>query len=152
GRPGVSRRVWLLGTLAGGLSAALGDEFPKPESPKSDRDEEAALRAQFERAGLKGVQSGRTAHYLGIGDAPDAHRKDALNICEELATVYRKHFEEKGLPAELPDKQRLTVVVLAGPQSYAAFTGQEADSSVGGHFDVETNRLVVFDFRAGAAE
>src|SRR5205807_297704 len=70
---GVSRRGWLLCALAGGLGAAFGDEDPKREPADSKRDEEVELRAQFQRAGLTGVRTSRTPHFLGIGDAPGDH-------------------------------------------------------------------------------
>ena len=42
-------------------------------------------------------------------------------------------------------------MTLAGPDSYAAFLGEDPGQAVGGHYDLDTNRLVIFDFRPDAA-
>ncbi|MEO6810073.1 MAG: DUF1570 domain-containing protein, partial [Isosphaeraceae bacterium] len=44
--------------------------------------------------------------------------------------------------------ERLTVVVLADARSFAAFTGEDEGSAVGGIYDIQTNRLVIFDNRS----
>ena len=47
---------------------------------------------------------------------------------------------------EYPDR-RLTVIALRDQDSYAALLGGAPGKDVGGHYDLETNRLVIFDFR-----
>ena len=52
-------------------------------------DEEVAqVQAQAQKAGLGVFRSSVTEHYLGIGDAPDGHRNDALKLCEALAAAF----------------------------------------------------------------
>jgi hypothetical protein len=145
----LTRRGWLLGSLIGGWGwvARAGEPRRGPQRP----DEEAEVRALAKQAGLPELRSSRSEHYLGVGDAPDAHREQALKICEELAVAYRKHFHEKGFGVTFPERP-LTLVVLAGAKSYAAFAGQAPGPDEAGHFDVDTNRLVIFDLRTPAAD
>ena len=42
----------------------------------------------------------------------------------------------------------MTVIVLKDEQSYAKFLGEAPGKEVGGHYDVDANRLVIFDFHA----
>ena len=44
-------------------------------------------------------------------------------------------------------RERLTVVTLKDQASYAAFLGVKPGDAVGGHYELDTNRLVIFDFR-----
>ena len=44
-------------------------------------------------------------------------------------------------------KRRLTLIVLRDQDSYSALLGEAPGKDVGGHYDLETNRLVIFDFR-----
>ena len=37
--------------------------------------------------------------------------------------------------------------MLSGRRSYAAFLGEDPGPAVGGHYDLEKNYLVTFDFR-----
>jgi hypothetical protein len=150
-----TRRGWIIGSLMGGLGFAL--QAPEPERSRADADSDAdearelvSIQARAKAAGLGGFRSSRTAHYLGIGDAPNGYRQQALKICAMLATAYEQHFRDKGFPVAFPPR-RLTVIALAGKSSYAAFTGADP-GPVGGHYDLDTNRLVIFDFRASRAE
>ena len=76
---------------------------------------------------------------------PIAMRAEA---CAALATSYRKSFQEKGFTVVFPTR-RLTVVTLKDKPSYGEFLGEDPGEAVGGHYDLETNRLVIFDFRPG---
>jgi len=104
------------------------------------------IRAKGRAAGLDPFEVFESEHYRGIGDAPPRFQKEALGVCEAVAADYRRHFEEKGFDLARP-AEKLTVVILAGPQSYAAFEKGFVDEAIGGHFDLEANRLVTFDFR-----
>jgi hypothetical protein len=86
--------------------------------------------------------------YLGIGDAPDAYRNEALKRCRTLARAYEEHFQGKGFVVTFPPR-RLTVVTLRDRNSYAAFLGEKPGAEVGGHYDLDTNQLVIFDFSSG---
>jgi Protein of unknown function (DUF1570) len=142
-RAGSTRREWMVGALLGGIGLdARGGE------PAGDdtTHEEAAVQARARRSGLRPFRSTVTEHYLGIGDSPDAHRERALQISKLLAATYRKHFHEKGFAVEFPE-YRLTVVTLKDKASYERFVGETPGENDGGHFNLDTNRLVVFDFR-----
>jgi hypothetical protein len=142
----LTRRRWLAGALLGGLAIAARAEEPGGGSA----DDLAEIQARAGKAGIGPFRSSETEHYLGIGNAPDDHRNQALRICEELATVYQKHFQSKGFTVELP-KRRLTVVTLKDLASYAAYLGEDPGPVEGGHFDLDTDRLVIFDFLSKAA-
>jgi hypothetical protein len=137
----ISRRSWLVGTLA---ASALG-AVPPQKNPRLE-----AIRAQGRKAEMEGFDESESAHYVGIGDARKQFREDALDICEAVAADYRKHFGDKGFELEFP-KEKLTVVILMGPKSYAMFEGGFIDAAIGGHFDLNENRLVMFDFRGPGA-
>jgi len=138
----ISRRSWLLGTL-GGL--ALG-----PGLARGDDAAIEAIKAQARAAGMEPFDESESASYRGIGDAPKRFREEALEVCESVAADYRKHFSDKGFDLEVP-KDKLTVVILRGPKSFAAFERQVLGDSSGGHFDLKENRLVMFDFRGPGA-
>jgi hypothetical protein len=124
-----------------------GRAFGSPEEPPAKDALVAALRA----AGLRGVGDDQTEHYVAVGDAPANFLKGALNLCEKIAASYEKHFQAKGFKVPFP-KDRMTIVALAGRASYAAFKGEKVDDEEGGHYDVEANRLVIFDFRGGKGD
>ncbi len=133
----ISRRSWLLGTLAGW---AVGPTLARGDGPFD------AIRARARAAGMGPFDESESANYRAIGDARKEFREGALEVCESVAADYRKHFAERGFDLDVP-KGKLTVVVLAGPKSYAAFEAGFLDEAIGGHFDLKENRLVMFDFR-----
>ena len=137
----VSRRSWLLGSL-GFVALGTGED---PKNPAIEK-----IRARGKMAGMEGFDESETASYRGIGDARQPFREAALEICESVAADYRKHFADKGFELVKP-KEKLVVVILMGPKSYAMFEGGFIDEAVGGHFDLEENRLVMFDFRGPGA-
>jgi hypothetical protein len=143
-----TRRSWLAAVLAAG--AGLGLRRPARAAEAVDK-EVTQVEAQARKAGLGEFRSTVSEHYLGIGDAPDAYRKAALERCEALASSYMDHFQFKGFAVALPPR-KLTAVILKDRASYVAFLGQAPGADVGGHYDLDTNWLVIFDFRPGAAE
>ena len=72
-------------------------------------------------------------------------------ICEPLSDAFLAEFRKLGFKLALP-RERMTVITLKNKASYDAYCGVVAGDEVGGHFDLETNRLVVFDFRSKRAE
>jgi hypothetical protein len=138
----LSRRHWLLGSVF----VSLGLATPARSALDTPGEEAAEIRAAGKKAGLAPFRATETEHYLGIGDAPDAFRDLALRICKELATVFERNFHDKGFAVELP-AHRLTVVTLRSRESYRAFVGEDVGDAIGGHYDPESNRLVIFDNR-----
>jgi len=143
-----TRRAYLKATLLG--AGALGLRIPASGSD-DPVDATAEVQAQAEKAGLGPFRSSVTKHYLGIGDATDDFRADALKLCEALATAYQKYFQDKGFAVNFPAR-RLTVVALKDRSTYAKFLGEAPGNDVGGHYDLDTNQLVMFDFRPGKGE
>ncbi len=118
---------------------------------QSDADEIAKVKATAAKKGLTFSSLSQTKHFLCMGDAPEVHCQEALNICEALAEVFVPHFRGKGFKVELPAR-RMTVIALKDADSYHAYYGDDPGASVGGHFDRDTSRLVVFDFRPQEAK
>jgi hypothetical protein len=110
-----------------------------------------AVKARGRAAGLPEFEVAESLHFRAVGDAPEKHRQDALSVCEAVASEYFKHFTARKFEIAWP-RDRMTLVVLASSKSYAAFEGGIAEEAVGGHFDLEKNRLVTFDFRRGARD
>jgi hypothetical protein len=140
------RREWLASAVfLGGAGLGLGTSAHAAGDVSA---EEGAIQALATKAGLGPFRTSELEPYLGIGDAPDAYRINALKRCRALAKAYEKHFRDKGLAVTFPST-RLTVVTLKDKESYASFLGEEPGGAVGGHYDLDTSRLVIFDFRPG---
>jgi hypothetical protein len=145
----VSRRSWLAGVIVG-----LTGTFAMPRTARSmqekavasDAEEIAAVQAAAKKASLGPFSYSHTDHFIGLGDADDLFRKNALKICESLATDFLKHFRSKGFKLAMPER-RLTVITLKDDISYQAYTGIDPGTTGGGLYDLDTNRLVMFDFR-----
>ncbi len=135
-----------------GSSAALWALTPRPgyTRQKEDEGEEESERVEElgRKAGLGPFRTARSEHFLAVGDAREAFLRSALKHCEALGKVLIKHLRDKGFRLEYP-KMPLTVVALKGQESYGALLGEAPGKDVGGHYDLETNRLVMFDFRGG---
>jgi hypothetical protein len=150
----ISRRSWLKRVL---LAAAVSPAMPRvglsmqSKVDASDADEIAAVQALAKKAGLVPFKDSHTDHFLGLGDAPEVFRKTALGICESLSAAFLPHFRQKGFNLAMP-AQRLTVITLKDKESYGAFLGEDPGKMVGGHYDLDTNRLVMFDFRPTSDE
>lgn len=114
-----------------------------------ERDVEA-IREQARRAGLGAMQVRVSEPYLAIGDSSDSFRKQALNLCLGLSRDFLKHFKDKGFAIHKPSG-RLMMVVLSGRDAFDAFLGGPQAIEVGGVYELETNRLVLFDNRASGA-
>jgi hypothetical protein len=148
--PGLSRRRWLKGVALVYPGLALPAWGQAPSKASADAGEPAMIervQATARKAGLGPLRSKTSEHFLGLGDAPTRFQSEAVDkVCEPLAKVFVGHFGECGFPVALP-KHRMTVVTLKDDDSYRAYIGQNPGEAVGGQYDVETNQLVVFDFR-----
>jgi Protein of unknown function (DUF1570) len=149
----LSRRSWLA-TAFLGLTGATASSRPVwskqtkggDKDGDSDAKEIALVQYIAKKAGLERFSDSRTPHFLGLGDADARFRNDALKRCESLVPVFIQHFNSKGFKLAMP-KNRLTVITLKSAGSYQAFIGENPGANVGGHYDLDTNRLVMFDFR-----
>jgi hypothetical protein len=146
--PGIPRRVWLAGALLGVAARVLvSPRAGAAWQAKEDSDQQEIDRVQHEarKAGLGVFGLGRTQHFVGLGDAPAGFRADEIGICEQLGSVYLDYFRKHGFNVGYP-KRRMVVVTLRDDRSYRKFIGADPGDEVGGHYDLDTNRLVVFDF------
>jgi hypothetical protein len=150
----LSRRAWMRQALAGlsGLSLLTRDGLSSEAlTDARDADEIAKVQGLLKHAGLVPIEPTQTVHFLGLGDANSGYSKNALTICESLAEALLSHLRDRGFKVAMP-RHRMTVITLKDDASYHAFLGKDPGPTVGGHYDLETNRLVVFDFRDKQAE
>jgi hypothetical protein len=150
----ISRRGWIAGTLLSSLGAcgrARGSSGKQGALSKSEQDEIAKVEELARKAGIGPFAHSQTEHLIGLGDAPAAFRQSALEIAESFAKVFVGYFRSRGFKAELPSG-RMTVVTLKDAESYRAMLGEAPGMAVGGHYDLDTNRLVMFDLRGLQAE
>ena len=140
----MNRRTWMLGSGLIVGRTAFGARF----------DDEAraiqAVKGRAQAAGIGPLKSRTTRRYLGLSDAEGEFQKRALELCEDLATDYFDHFKKKGFDPALP-ASRMVVILLKDPAEFAAFLGAPVENAVGGIYDIEANRLVIFDNRARQA-
>ena len=143
---GITRREWLGGLLVTGLGAFGAADPPKVKRVEVDPGEIEDVRKRASVAKLNGFGANESELYAALGDAPEAFRKEALFLCEELATSFKTHFHHKGIDVVMPAR-KMMVIALKDKVSYAAFKGEEVGQTEGGHYEVESGRLVIFDFR-----
>ncbi len=145
----LSRRACIARAIAGIVGAPLlgGFAFSSESSVvANDAAEIAEVTALGKKAGLAPFAEVRRDHFLGLGDAEPQYRENALAYCEALVPEFLNHFRERGFKLALPPN-RMTVITLKDEASYCALLNAKKGTSVGGHYDLDTNRLVVFDFR-----
>jgi hypothetical protein len=145
----LSRRACIARTIAGIVGAPLLGRFAftsETSAAADDAAEIADVEALGKKAGLAPFADVRTDHFLGLGDADAAYRENALAYCEKLVPEFLDHFRERGFKLDLPPN-RMTVITLKDEASYCALLNEKKGTSVGGHYDLDTNRLVVFDYR-----
>lgn len=114
----------------------------------SEADRVAAVQASARTAGLGPFRVARAERFLGVGDAPDSFREAALEICGALGRLFLSDLRARGFKLDYP-AERMMVVILKDSRSYEALLGEAPGADVGGHFDLNSNRLVIFDFRPG---
>ncbi len=153
--PGVlSRRSLVKGVIAlvSGLGSGRLVTGQEAKPPGRARDAEEIAKEEIAKveklardAGLGPLDNTLSSHFLAVGDAPKPHLRQALALCEALGEAFLVHFRKCGFTVEYP-AGRLTVIALRDQDSYAALLGDAPGKDVGGHYDLETNRLVIFDF------
>jgi len=145
----ISRRAWLAGTLLGNIGVcgrAWGSSGEQGVLSPSEKDEIAKVEELARKAAIGPFAHSQTEHLIGVGDAPMAFRQSALQIAESFAKVFLGYFRSRGFKAEFP-AGRMTVITLKDAESYRALLREAPGMAVGGHYDLDTNRLVMFDFR-----
>lgn len=156
GSPHIGRRAWLksgAAVLIAGLSPALRASPPQGE-PLTPDDQKAvdAVRQRAAKAKLGPLEVRWTEHFVGVGDAPPQdYIVQALLRCEAFSKDFLDHLARQGFTLKYPPR-RMVVVAMKDAASYQAYSGEERGVAVGGHYDLETNQLVVFDFRPEQGE
>lgn len=137
----LTRRGLLIAVGASGLARVItAEDRPLPADVGAVQDRAKAV-------GLGTLKKSESERYVVLGDAPDAFRAAANDICEGVATDFLALFKAKGFAVERP-KEKMVVVILSGPEEFAKFLGLPQEEATGGVYDLETNRLVIFDNRA----
>lgn len=152
--PPVHRRRFLAatGTVWLGLAGvASAGQDPNGEGAKVEKGELAEIEAKARQAGLRPFRHVQSAHFLALGDSAAEFQREALSICEEMGKAFLVHFRRLGFTVDYPS-HRLSVIALKDDASYAAWLGGAAGEDEGGHYDLESNRLVIFDLRAAPAQ
>ncbi len=139
-RSWITRRTWLSSVIFARLATTSQADDPL-----------GAIRERGRKAGLGEFQVSSSKEFQAIGDAPARFRADALDRCDRLAKVFRDHFTARGFEVKKP-AGLLTLVTLKSPESFAAYTGRPLETALGGHYDLETNELVMFDLRQDDAK
>lgn len=152
----MARREWLGGmgvALAMGLAPGIRAEPPKRGSLTPDDERAVAgVRDQARKAGLGELQVRWTDHFVGVGNAPpEEYIVQALRRCEPFSREFLDHFAKHGFTLRHP-AHRMMVVALKDDDSYQKYSGESRAATVGGHYDLDTNQLVVFDFRPQQAD
>jgi Protein of unknown function (DUF1570) len=144
----LSRRRWLssLAVAFLGLTMTAWGQTPsKSKASASELDIVAQVQEKARKAGLRALTLKRTEHFLGLGDAPVRFLDQRLDVCGSMAKAFPAYFVQHGFRISIPDR-RMTVITLKDDASYRAYIGEDSPESVGGHYDVENDQLVVFDF------
>jgi len=158
----LDRRGWLrlmLGGLigSGGTATARSAQSPakdKGAPPPPPDAELAAVRDKLDQAKIGPLNTVHSAHYVGIGDAPQAFITIILADCEQLAADYQRYFDSRGFHLHQPDRP-LIVIMFRDDRSYGKFLrmpsileavakGQPLQA---GRYYATTNALYVFDWR-----
>src|SRR5271166_3291759 len=167
----LDRRDWLrlmLGGVigsGGGTAIARSAQSPAKEtqSPAKDKGapaptpeaELAAVRDKLDQAKIGPLNTVHSAHYVGIGDAPQAFITIILADCEQLDEDYQRYFDSLGFHADQPDRP-LIVIMFRDDRSFGRFfrlpslLGAAAEGrplQPAGIYDKRTNVLHVFDWR-----
>lgn len=137
---GLTRRSLLLG-LTGAPFLARALEAQEADVRVSD------VLTRAKNRGMKGFEVTESKRFIGIGDASKEFRKEAIDICEEVAAAYMEHFKVRKFPLLEPQKKMLAVI-FQGPSSYEQFLNQKLVGAVGGMYNITLNVLFMFDFRA----
>ena len=147
----VGRRTWIAEatlTLAAVMTTSVRAQPPRKPRLAAEEDRVVkGVRDKGRKSGLGPLEVRWTEHFLGVGDAPaNDYITPALGVCESFAREFLPHFRERGFSVEFPAR-RMTVVALKDGDSYQAYSGDPQNLAVGGHYEIDRNELVVFDFR-----
>jgi hypothetical protein len=140
-----------LWSIAGIGVVARAQDSPQARGDADEKQEIAQVQAIANKAGLGPFSLTRTENFLCLGDAPVLFCETALRKCESLAEAFLSYFRGRGFKLDMP-QHRSTVIALKDDASYAAYIGEAPGDEVGGQYDLDTNRLVIFDFRPRRAE
>ena len=166
----LDRRDWLrlmLGGVigsGGGTAIARSAQSPAKEtqSPAKDKGacatpeaELAAVRDKLDQTKIGPLNTVHSAHYVGIGDAPQAFITIILADCEQLDEDYQRYFDSLGFHAHQPDRP-LIVIMFRDDRSFGRFfrlpslldaAAKGRPLQPAGIYDKRTNVLHVFDWR-----
>ena len=88
--------------------------------PPTPDAELAAVRDKLDQAKIGPLNTIHSAHYVGIGDAPQAFITIILADCEQLAADYQRYFGYLGFHLHQPDRP-LIVIMYRDDRSFGKF-------------------------------
>src|SRR5262249_9417362 len=134
------------------MAPSLHAQSPKKKAQLTAAEQGvvAAVREKAKKSCLGSFEVRWTEHFLGIGDAPPAYSAEALKLCDAYAKEFLEHFRRLGFQLDYP-AHRMTLVLLKDAATFQAFIDERAQG-VGGQYDPDTNRLVIFDMRPEQAD
>jgi hypothetical protein len=150
-RPAITRRTSIARAMLGitGLPLLARVAYSSESlGVGDDAAEIAEVHALAKRTGLAPFVDTRSENFLGLGNASLVYCKNAVTICEALARDFLAYFRDRGFKVALPP-HRMTVITLKDAVSYQSLLRDDPGAPAGGagHYDLKTNRLVVFDSR-----
>ena len=153
----LSRRSWI--ARIGGLTLLLA-RLPSSNpthavSPIQDPTKDLTPRETFlseaRSAGLGEIRTYDTERFTCLGDAKIDFIKEASQLCEAIARDYERHFQNQGFTLS-KSTQRMTVIILGGPDSYQKLLKRDPGPFGGGLYEIDKNRLVLCDARTSAPD
>ncbi len=152
----MTRRRWLERGLAllavpGLARVATGQSASRIALRPDEQKLVETIEARAREVGLGPFDASSTEHFLGVGNTPAGYRAEALHLCEMIADDFMRAFRERDFKKVALPARRMTVVVLKDAGDYAAFS-KKAQKLEGGRYEIDANRLIVFDFRPEQGE
>ena len=136
----------------GNAESSEGQRRAAPPTPDAEL---AAVRDKLDQAKIGPLNTVHSAHYVAIGDAPQAFITTILSDCEQLDADYQRYFGSLGFHVHQPERP-LIVIMFRDDRSFGKFfhwpSLLEAHEKgrtlqVTGLYEKTTNALYVFDWR-----
>jgi Protein of unknown function (DUF1570) len=154
----MNRRTWLRRAVVGGSVFACLDRIFGPAlfagelklSPDEQAQRELERAQSLARVATRSpLNTVRSEHYQGVGDASESFLKLTLGDCENIAEDYFAYYLGQGFDVKRPGR-RLTLVVFRDERPYLEFARKFASGVTPfdwGFYSRAENWLVLFDFR-----
>ena len=149
----MDRRAFLHASFLSALGiGGRGFAWKTMERATRGQDDDLArvdvIQAKARQAGLEEFGVLRGDSYIAVGNADASFVSTALKLCDALAKDFLKHFTDRKFKVTRP-AHRMLVVILADPNDFASFMGDNPGSDVRGLYDLDAGWLAIPDNRGG---